>query len=225
MRSFASVLCVMSAVLFACGDNRSPAGADDDMSAGTHDSDQGPGSPRAITAALDVGSPSCDAATASFEVLARHVDDSTSVANRKCHITFDDGATSDLCLGEHIFASAGAHTFTVDVTDLDTRATAHAEVKRVIATPLTVELSVDVPACGLEVSFSAALSTGAEVHATMEPADKVVVPTLFGRTGKFEAREPGTFTIMLSVEDERPTGPICDREVTKTVTLNACPCP
>ena len=222
MRSFALVLCVLPALLPACGDNLSPTG-DDDMAVGTHDSDQG-GSARPIAASLDINSPSCDTATASFEVLARHLDDASSVSKLRCQIAFDDGATAEVCLGEHTFASAGAHTFTADITDLDTGATAHVVMTRVIATPLTVELTVDAPACGLDVSFSAKLSTGAEVHATMEPADMVVVPTVFGRTGQFQAREAGTFTIMVSAEDERATGPICVRQVSRTVTLN-CPCP
>jgi hypothetical protein len=243
MRSFASsVLCVMSGLfVVACGDNIvPPVGTDDtpvgdppvvgddmpvvDIPVGTPQSDHGHGTPRAITAALDINSPSCDAATASFEVLASHADDATFVKNARCHVTFDDGAASDLCLGEHTFASPGAHTFTVEVEDLDTGATAHAEVHRIIAVPLAVDLALDVPECGLEVAFKATLSTGAEVHVSMSPDDKVVEPHVVGTAGRFQALEPGVYTIALSAEDERATGPICVRQVSRMITLTAC-CP
>jgi len=218
MRSLAlSALCVMSAFLVAaCGDNLvPPAGnddppvVDDDMPVTgetppgtpttTPQSDHGHDMPRAITAALDINSPSCEAATASFEVLASHSDDATFVKNAHCRVAFDDGAVSELCLGEHTFVSPGAHTFTVEVQDLDTGAIAHAEVRRIIATPLAVDLAVDVPACGLEVAFKATLSTRADVHVSMSPADKVVEPLVVGATG-----------------------PICVREASRMITLTAC---
>ena len=127
-------------------------------------------------------------------------------------------------LGEHTFVSPGAHTFTVEVQDLDTGAIAHAEVRRIIATPLAVDLAVDVPACGLEVAFKATLSTRADVHVSMSPADKVVEPLVVGATGRFTALEPGAYTIALAAEDERATGPICERQVSQMITLTACPC-
>lgn len=244
MRSFAlSALCVMSAFLVAaCGDNLVPPAGNDDSAVadddempvvgeapteaptGTPQSDHGHGPPRAITAALDINSPSCDAATASFEVLASHADDATFVKNARCRVTFDDGTVSELCLGEHTFMSAGAHTFTVEVEDLDTGAIAHAEVMRVIAVPLAADLAVDVPVCGLEVTFKATLSTRADVHVSMSPAEKVVEPNVVGANGRFQALEAGTYTITLSAEDERATGPICERQVSQTITLTACPC-
>jgi len=241
MRSFGLFASWVMSSFFvvACGDNivppagtdENPVGTDDtpvdtsipmDTPLGTPPSDPGHGTPRAITAALDIGSPSCDAATASFEVLADHADDKTFVKNARCHVTFDDGAVSDLCVGDHTFATPGAHTFTVDVVDLDTGATAHAEVTRIIAVPLAVDLAIDVPECGLDVSFKATLSTGAEVHVAMSPADKVVEPNVVGTSGRFEALEAGTYTIRLSAEDERATGPICVREVEQTIKLTAC---
>ena len=244
MRSLAlSALCVMSAFLVAaCGDNLVPPAGnddppivnDDDMPVSgetppgtpttTPQSDHGHDTPRAIRAALDINSPSCEAATASFEVLASHSDDGTFVKNAHCRVTFDDGAVSELCVGEHTFVSPGAHTFTVEVQDLDTGAIAHAEVRRIIATPLAVDLAVDVPACGLEVAFKATLSTRADVHVSMSPADKVVEPLVVGATGRFTALEPGAYTIALSAEDERATGPICERQVSQMITLTACPC-
>jgi hypothetical protein len=79
-----------------------------------------------------------------------------------------------------------------------------------------------VPACGLEVAFKATLSTRADVHVSMSPADKVVEPLVVGATGSFTALEPGTYTITLSAEDERATGPICVREASRMITLTAC---
>jgi hypothetical protein len=227
MRSFArSVVCVCPILLFACGDNLRPAGTvndNDDTAVDTGESGQH-GMPRAIVAGLDINSPSCDDATASFEVLVSHADDRTFVKNARCRVTFDDGAVSDLCLGEHTFASAGAHTFTAEVEDLDTGATVRVERTRSIAEPLKVDLAVDVPTCGLELAFHATLSTRAEVHVTMSPDDQVVAPHVVGTAGRFQVLAPGTYTITLLAEDERATGPICSREVTRTVTLSACPC-
>jgi hypothetical protein len=235
MRSFTlSVLCVAPTLfLSACGDNVPPGSDDDtavdttvdtpidtpmDTNAGNHEDD----TPRAIVANLDIQSPSCDAATASFEAFARHADDSSSVQKLSCRVTFDDGAVSDACVGEHTFASAGAHTFVLEAVDLDTGAVSRREVARNIAAPLDVDLALDVPACGLDVAFKATLNTGALVHVMMSPADKVVVPNVVGTTGSFQALEPGTYTVVLSAEDERATGPICVREVSRTVTLTAC---
>jgi hypothetical protein len=239
-----SVLCMTPAVLVACGDNLVPPVGNDETSVdgddmtggeaptaetppptGTPQSDDGHGTPRAIRVGLDVNSPSCDAATASFEALPRHVDDGTFVRNARCRVTFDDGAVSDLCVGEHTFARPGAHTFVVEVEDLDTGATARTEVQRVIAVPLEVDLAVEVPACGLELAFQATLSTRAEVHVFVSPEEKFVEPHVAGATGRFQALEPGTYTIRLTAEDERATGPICGRDVSQTVTLTACPPP
>jgi hypothetical protein len=240
MRRFALSMLYVSSALVACGDNLVPPEGNDDTAVGddiageaptaespapiaTPQSDEGQGTPRAIRVGLDVNSPSCDAATASFEVLADHADDGTFIKNLRCRVAFDDGAVSELCVGEHTFASPGAHTFTVEAEDLDTGAIARSEVRRVIAVPLEVDLAVEVPACGLDVAFKATLSTGAEVHVFMSPEDKFVEPHVVGTTGQFQALEPGTYTLRMIAEDERATGPICVRDVSRTVTLTACP--
>lgn len=227
MRRFAlSMLCVTPTLLVpACGDNLRPEGdiVDDDVTMESDPSDHGvPGETRQLAASVNIFSPSCDEATAAFEVLARYAGDAALVRNISCRITFDDGAVSDQCVGEHTFASAGAHTFVVDVVDLDTKATTRTETKRNIAVPLEVDLTLDVPECGLALDFDAAISTSAEVHVTLSPADKVIEPHVLGRTGRFEVREPGTYTILLSAEDERTTGPICLRTESRTVELRAC---
>jgi hypothetical protein len=227
MRRFAlSMLCVTPTLLVsACGDNLRPDDeiVDDDVTMESDPPDQEvPGPTRQLTASVDIFSPSCDKATAAFEVLARYMDDTVSLRNIGCRITFDDGAVSDRCVGEHTFASAGAHTFVAEVVDLDTGATTRVETKRNIAVPLEVDLTLDVPECGLALDFDASISTSAEVHVTMSPADKVIEPHVFGRTGGFEVREPGTYTILVSAEDERTTGPICLRTVSRTVELRAC---
>ncbi len=236
MRSLAlSVLCLTPSFLVsACGDNHPPAvddngitdpgdtGVDTDVDTGESGSD--PMTPREIAASLDIQSPSCDAATASYEALVHYAGSTTSVPNVRCRITFDDGAVADQCAGEHTFASAGAHMFTLEVEDLDTHAVARTVTTRTVAMPLEVELTIDAPDCGLELAFDAKLSTRAEVHVTMSPADKVVAPHVVGTTGSFQVLEPGTYTISLSAEVERPTGPICVREISRTVELLAC-CP
>ena len=41
--------------------------------------------------------------------------------------------------------------------------------------------------------------------------------------GTVTLSEPGTYTLRVSAEDERPVGPICVVEVEREVTLVACP--
>lgn len=230
------VVCVMSTVLVAaCGDNLSPdPGVDDDDSVTVDDDGDvavdtgesesgGKQPPREIRALIDLnGTVDCDAATANFEVWAVYADNSESVPRLRCHVTFDDGATSDSCGGAHTFAAPGMHSFTFEVLDLDTGATAHVVRTREVLPPFGLELALDVPECGLEVGFTATPNASALIHVVMSPLDKVVVPHIMGRTGRFEALEPGTYTITAQAEDERPVGPICVREVSRTVELRAC---
>jgi hypothetical protein len=220
------VVSLMSTVLVvACGDVAGAGGNNDDgnvaVNAGESGSDTQP--PRAITASLglDVSS-DCDAATASFEVSATYVDNSAPVPRFSCHVTFDDGATSDACVGAHVFAIPGPHTFTFDIMDLDTGASVHIVRTRDVLAPFTLELALDVPDCGLEVGFTATPSTNSFLHVMMSPFDQVVVPNIQARTGRFQALEPGTYTITAVAEDERPSGPFCDRQVSQTVELRAC---
>jgi hypothetical protein len=223
MRSLALPVVYVTSTLImsACGTSAPPE--DEDTAAVLPvGSDDDPDEPRAIVAGIDIGSPRCDTATASFEVLARYADDSTFVPNRRCRVTFDDGAVSELCAGEHTFASAGAHTFTVEVEDLDTGATARTETTRTIAAPLEIDLELDVPTCGLEVGFRATSTPRAEVHVTMSPPETVVEPHVAGFSGTFQALQPGSYTITMTAEDERQTGPICLRSLTRTVELRAC---
>jgi hypothetical protein len=228
MRSFAlSMLCVTPTLFVsACGDNQQPADddvvADGDVVMESDQSDPISGDKRELLASLDIFSPSCEAATAAYEVVARYSDSPASLTNLRCRITFDDGAVSDTCFGEHTFASGGAHKFVLEIVDLDTGASARVETTRIVELPVTVDLALDVPECGLELEFDAAVSSATEVHVTMSPAEKVVEPHVFGRTGKFQVLEPGTYTILVSAEDERTVGPICSGTASRTVELRAC---
>jgi hypothetical protein len=224
MRFALSVLCVTPTVLVsACGDNLRPEtgdAIDGDVVMESDEVDESAGDPPPLRVSLDIFSPSCDQATAAYEVFTPHGD--TQPRNLRCRILFDDGAVSDLCVGEHIFASGGPHKFVAEVVDVLSGAATRVETTRVVEVPLTVDVALDVPECGLELAFDAKISSASEVHVTMTPADKVVEPHVFGRTGTFKVLEPGTFTINVSAEDERTTGPICNRAVSRTVELRAC---
>lgn len=228
MTSFARpVVCVMSTLLVAACGNLSPepGGADDgDIAINTGESgsdDKQP--PREIRASIDLnGSANCDAAAASFEISAIYADNLASVPRIRCHVTFDDGATSDECVGAHTFATPGPHTFMFDIVDLDTGASAHIVRTRDIFAPFTLELALDVPRCGLEVGFTATPSTNSLVHVMMSPFDQVVVPNIVGRAGRFQALEPGTYTITAVAEDERPNGPFCESQASRTIELRTC---
>jgi hypothetical protein len=210
----------------ACGGLAGAGGNDNGsvpVNVGESGSDDTP-PPRAISASLglDVSS-NCDAAMASFEVAATYADNSAPVPRISCQVTFDDGATSDACAGGHVFAIPGTHTITFDIVDLDTGASVHIVRTRDVLAPFTLELALDVPDCGLEVGFTATPSTNSLVHVMMSPFDQAVVPNIVGRTGRFQALEPGSYTITAVAEDERPSGPICERQVSRTVELHACP--
>jgi len=179
---------------------------------------------RPITASFDVFSPSCVAPVAQFEAIVRYADDPMSlVPNVRCLFTFDDGAVSTQCAGEHIFAEPGLHGFSLEVEDLDTGEPAITEETRFIAIPLAVDLTLDVPVCGLTFSFDAVLSTPAETHVTMDPPEQFVDPDVVGTSGTFTALKPGIYTLRLSAEDERLNGPICQVTVERLVELVACP--
>lgn len=179
---------------------------------------------RAITASFDVVSPSCVAPVARFEAIVRYADDPTStVPNVRCLFTFDDGAVSTQCSGEHTFEEPGLHGFSLEVEDLDTGEVDIVEETRFIAIPLTVDLELDVPACGLTFSFDAVLSTPAETHVTMEPPEKFVDAHVIGTAGSFTALQAGVYTLRLSAEDERTVGPICQVNLERQVELVDCP--
>jgi hypothetical protein len=210
----------------ACGGvSPAPGGGDDGDIAVTTDQSGSDDSqpPREIRASLglDVSS-NCDAAVASFEVSAIYADSSTPVPRIRCQVTFDDGATSDACVDAHVFTIPGTHTFTFDITDLDTGASVHIVRTRDVLAPFTLELALDVPDCGLDVGFVATPSTRSLVHVMMSPFEQVVVPNIVATTGRFQALEPGTYTITAVAEDERPSGPFCERQVSRTIDLRAC---
>jgi hypothetical protein len=156
---------------------------------------------RAIIASFEVLSPSCVVPVAQFEAFVRYADDPTSsVPNVRCLFTFDDGAVSTRCAGEHTFEEPGLHGFSLEVEDLDTGEVDITEETRFIAIPLAVDLALDVPVCGLTFSFNAVLSTAAETHVTMDPPELFLDAHVFGTAGTFTALEAGVYTLRLSAE-------------------------
>lgn len=215
---------IIPAVLGAgCGNNHQPD-TENSISAPDEKAWDREEQARAITAGFDVFSPSCVAPVAQFEAVVRYADDPTSlVPNLRCLFTFDDGSVSTQCAGEHTFEEPGLHGFSLEAEDLDTGEVDIIEEDRFIAIPLAVELTLDVPVCGLTFSFNAELSTAAETNVTMDPADRFVDAHVFGTSGSFTAREAGVYTLRLSAEDERTNGPICQVNIERQVELVACP--
>lgn len=211
-----------------CGDNV-PVEVDDSLAVVSSEDlpgekQNGEEEVRPIIAGFDVFSPSCVAPVAQFEALVRYADDPTSIVpNVRCLFTFDDGAVSTQCAGEHTFEEPGLHGFSLEVEDLDTGEVDIVEETRFVAIPLAVDLTLEVPVCGLTFSFDAVLSTPAETHVTMDPPEKFVEPHVIGTSGSFTALEPGVYTLRLSAEDERTTGPICQVNLERQVELVACP--
>lgn len=228
MRRLASRLPVLIApalLAVGCGDNVRDENEDTVAIPGANDKEDDPvEAARPIVASFDVFSPSCVAPVARFEAIVRYADDPMSIVpNVRCLFTFDDGAVSTQCAGEHIFEEPGLHGFSLEVEDLDTGEVDIVEETRFIAIPLTVDLTLDVPACGLTFSFDAVLSTPAETNVTMAPPEKFVDAHVAGTSGSFTAIKAGVYTLRLTAEDERTEGPVCQVNLERQVELVACP--
>ncbi|HEY5922645.1 MAG TPA: hypothetical protein VIV11_13280 [Kofleriaceae bacterium] len=206
-----------------CANNQQPH-TEDSVTVVTEDTeDAREDEARAITASFDLFFPSCVAPVAQFEAIVRYADDPTStVPNVRCLFTFEDGSVSTLCAGEHTFPAPGPQGVSLEVEDLDTGEVDIVEETRFIAIPLTVDLALDVPECGLTFSFDADLSTPAETHVTMHPPEQFVDADVFGTSGSFTALEAGVYTLRLFAEDARPDGATCQVAIERTVELVAC---
>jgi len=176
---------------------------------------------RAITAALDLGIPSCDAPVASFEVIVRHADDGSLVPNPTCRVEFDDGAVFPRCSGEHTFAEPGLHGATAFVVDPATEEVLIASAERVIFPGLEVTLEAAAPACGLALSYAGTVNATSDVRVSVSPAPAGPFDPS-ARTGTIAVAAPGVYTVTLSAEDERTPGPICQRTIARTVEVVAC---
>ena len=211
-------------LLAACGDNMAPPS--DQATAGAEstptETDTDDGVSRAIDASIYIETPSCTDALAKFEVGVRYADDGSPADSYTCKWTFDDGATSDQCAGEHIFATSGNHEFLVDVTHTVTGETARATQVRYIEAPHVATLEVTAPECGLELSYKASVSTPSENHIDVLESDKVIDLAPLALEGTVRVTEPGTYTVVYTAEDERQSGPICEARVEKQVTVTAC---
>jgi hypothetical protein len=168
---------------------------------------------------------SCDAASALLEGGAVYDDDGSPVPGATCHYTFSDGSTSDECVLEHDFGAGGIHPVSLDVTVPGVEGTAHLDADVHVYEPLVAALEVTAPECGLELSWAATINVLAEAHVFVEPGDKIITDDPlyhWNRSLSLPVTEPGTYTLRLTVEDERTSGPICTAEVVKQVTVVAC---
>jgi hypothetical protein len=157
---------------------------------------------------------SCDRTVARYEA-------SPSGPNFACKWTFDDGSTSNECVGEHEFAVAGSHDFVLEVTDLSTGATGIATQTRSFEPVL--ELTLDVTGDGLSITYAATSSSPGPLNVVrVEPAELVIAddpnyPSV--TSGTVRVREAGTYTVTYDFEDERGSGEICSGQVVKQITL------
>ena len=212
-----------------CGDNLQP-GSEEDVGAVESPSDEPdhhgseePDAPaaRALAVGFDVQQPSCDGAIVAVEALVSYEDDGAPASDFTCRYLFDDGTVLEGCVGEHEFAEAGFHDITLEVTDA-TGAVYSSTTSRNVLPAFTVDLALDVPACGLEFSYNAATSTPGSAIVFVEPADKFVAPSSNLLSGSFTALQPGTYSIQINAEDERAI-PICAATVRYDFELKACP--
>ncbi|HEY5946329.1 MAG TPA: PKD domain-containing protein [Kofleriaceae bacterium] len=206
----------------ACGDNLEPT--DDETSpgteAGTGQNEETPARP--ILASPLIYFPSCDAAVAQYEADARYADtdDLEIVPNISCRWTFDDGTTSTSCAGEHTFAEGGWHDFILEVTDLDTGATDQAVQHRYVYPP--IEANLDVTTGDRTITWNATVNVSADVRVFVQPEELIVTDDpfyYFNRSYTLEVLRDGTYTVVMIVEDERPTGPICSARIEKQVNV------
>jgi hypothetical protein len=215
---------VLPAVLVAaaCGDNLDPT--NDETSLGT---EEGAGetedtTARPISASPLIYFPSCDAAVAQYEADARYADtDEIDIVPRfSCQWTFDDGTTSTSCAGEHTFAEGGWHDFVLVVTDLDTGETDEVVQRRYVYPP--IEANLDVTTGDRTITWNATVNVSAEVHVFVEPSELLDTDDPFyhlNRNYTVGVLRDGTYTVRMTVEDERTVGPICSAEVIKTVNV------
>jgi hypothetical protein len=212
-------LFVLPALLFAaCGDNLAPDAEQATGGAETVAEE----SPRPIDASIYIYNPSCIASVAAFEADVYYADDRSPVGAVECRWTFDDGSTSDVCVGEHEFATPGFHDFTLDVKHTLTGETAHVAQNRYIYPALTADLEVTAPECGLELSYKGSVSIPAETLVFVQEQDKVIDADPSKLEATVGVTEAGTYTVVITAEDERTNGPICSARVEKQVTVTAC---
>jgi hypothetical protein len=212
---------VPALLVAACGDNLHPEEDQVTVTSGGDHEDDTPDAPaRAIDAAIFIDTITCVDTIARFEAGARYTDDNSTVLDIACKWTFDDGATSTDCAGEHQLDRAGAHDFVLEVTDLDTGATGVTTQTRIFAPPL--ELTLDVTADDLSISYVATSNTGGEQVVFVSPEQFVLVDDPnYPRTTDSMVRvtRAGTYTVTYLVEDERGVSEICNDELVKTVTV------
>lgn len=224
MRSLALSITFASS-LIACGTTEEPGttsvGVEPEPDAGGME-DPPPPPPGALVVAGSFGSPDCDAAVLAFEALVRRAD-GAAVTGAACRWTFDDGSTSDACAGTHAFEDGGTHGYTLEVREPSTGAVGTLTGEAYVYPPLSAELAVSAPVCGLELTFSATASATGEDHVEISPAENVIGGGLFlDSSGTAQVTVAGTYEVTYEIEDERTNGPICLKRVTQPVTVVAC---
>jgi hypothetical protein len=205
----------------ACGDNLEPEDVEDQSSSGTEDgSGHEETSAREIEASIFIETITCTETIARFEAGAQYADDGTPLTNYTCLWTFDDGTTSNECVGEHQFAEAGDHDFVLEVTDLDTGATDVVTQTRFFYPPLVATL--DVSTLDLAIAYIGTSNTGGEQVVFVSPEEFVISddPNYPRNTsGVVRVTQPGTYTVTYDVEDERGVSEICSARVVKEITV------
>lgn len=216
-----------ASLLAACGDNQEPDPVDEAVIEVDHDpEDMAPPPSLSLVGFVSFSSPDCDRATLGYEAVVRYTDDSP-VTDLECTLTFDDGATSNDCVGTHTFAEGGVKVVGLVARDRSTGAVLSVVNTGFIYDPireLTVFANKPGPfgdQCGLEFSWGASyFGNPTEVLALFSPPENIVDSSSANR---ILVSEPGTYTVTVRLEQERTTGPICTYVASASVDVVACP--
>jgi hypothetical protein len=150
--------------------------------------------------------------------------DGSPVAHYSCQWTFSDGGAASTCNGSRTYASPGYYSAWVKVTDLSSGASTtnpFTDVK--VSGAHIVDVVASAPACGLTFSYATSNpyeKPGDQYDVTIQPLDKVLTPTPWGKNGTIEVSVPGTYTV--HVYKEASSALLCADSDKAEVTVQAC---
>lgn len=140
----------------------------------------------------------------------------------QCTFEFDDGEVFSGCQGTVEFDVPGLKDVTLTVRHPASGAERVFTSTEIVYDPFTLDIDVDVPACGLTFSVTPRFAPDVDMLVVLvSPDDQVTPLPSEGGVYQFGAAAEGTFQLLVHAEDER-IGPICSRTIERDITLVAC---